>query len=166
MMAPQPLAAHHRLDDFSCGEPSLDDWLRRRALRNQVNGSSRTYVLAEGDVVVAYYCLSAGAISHAQAPSSLKRNRPDPLPVIVLGRLGIDEGHQQKGLGTALVRDAMIRALQASDIAGVSAILTHALSEPAKRFYLSRGFFQSPIQPLTLCLPLSFIRKGVEAQIS
>lgn len=164
MMAPQLLAAHHRIDTFSCGEPTLDDWLRRRGLKNQANGSSRTYVVAEGESVVAYYCLSAGAVAHADAPPALKRNRPDPIPVIVLGRLAIDLRHQQKGIGTALVRDAMLRSLQAAEVAGVAAILVHALSEQARRFYLSRGFLESPVQPMTLCLPLSLVRQGVGSQ--
>jgi len=160
-MAPQPLAAHHQVEGFTCGEPSLDEWLRRRASKNQANGSSRTYVVVEDDAVVAYYCLSAGAISHAEAPSNLKRNRPDPIPVIVLGRLAIHIDHHQRGLGTALVRDALLRTLQAAEVAGVAAILVHAISEQARRFYLSRGFLQSPIQPMTLCLPLSILRQGL-----
>ncbi len=157
MQAPQPLAASHRLEDFRSGEPSLDDWLRRRALKNQANGSSRTYVVAEGDAVIGYYCLAAGAVGHAEAPSNLKRNRPDPIPVIVLGRLAIHEDHHQKGIGTALLRDAILRTLQATEVAGVAAILVHAISEQARRFYLSRGFLESPIQPMTLCLPISTI---------
>ena len=158
MKAPQPLAAGHRLDTFDSGEPSLDDWLRRRALRNQDNGSSRTYVVCdETDSVIGYYCLSAGAIGHAEAPGNLKRNRPDPIPVIVLGRLAIHNAQHQQGLGSALLRDAIFRTLQAAEVAGVAALLVHALSEPAKRFYRSRGFVESPIQPMTLCLPLSIV---------
>ncbi len=158
MMPPQPLAAHHVIDSFTCGEPSLDNWLHRRALKNQDNGSSRTYVVVEADAVVAYYCLAAGAVSHAEAPSGLKRNRPDPIPVIVLGRLAIHSDHQQKGLGTALVRDALLRTLQAAEVAGVAAILVHAISEEARRFYLSRGFLASPVDPMTLCLTLASLR--------
>ncbi len=161
MMAPQPLAAHHKLEDFSCGEPALDDWLRRRALKNQSNGSSRTYVVLDNESVIAYYRLSAGAVSHAESPANLKRNRPDPIPVIVLGRLAIDGTYQQTGLGTALVRDALLRTLQTAEVAGVAAILVHAISEQARRFYLSRGFVESPVQPMTLCLPISVLRQGV-----
>jgi len=157
MLAPQPLAADHRIDDFRSGEPALDEWLRRRALKNQVNGSSRTYVVAEDKAVIGYYCLAAGAIGHADAPRNLKRNRPDPIPVIVLGRLAIHEDCHQHGLGTALLRDAILRTLQAAQVAGVTAILVHAISEQARRFYLSRGFIESPIQPMTLCLPLSTV---------
>jgi GNAT superfamily N-acetyltransferase len=157
MKAPQPLAAGHRLEAFDSGEPSLDDWLRRRALKNQDNGSSRTYVVCEGAEVIAYYCLAAGTIGHAEAPGNLKRNRPDPIPVIVLGRLAIHRAYHQQGMGTALLRNAILRTLQAAEVAGVSALLVHALSEQAKRFYRSRGFLESPTQPMTLCLPLSSV---------
>lgn len=162
MKEPQPLAAGHRFDAFSSGEPSLDEWLRQRALKNQLNGSSRTYVVCEGDDVIAYYCLAAGAIAQADAPGNLKRNRPDPIPVIVLGRLAVHTDYHQQGLGTALLRDAILRTLQAAEVAGVAALLVHALSEQAKRFYRSRGFLESPIQPMTLCLPLSTVLKTLE----
>ena len=161
--SPEPLAGHHDLSAFDSSVPSLDDWLKRRALKNQGNGSSRTYVVcerAEPARVIAYYCLAAGAIGHAQAPSALKRNRPDPVPVLVLGRLAIHKAQQQSGLGTALLRDAIGRAMQAAEIAGVAAILVHALSEPARRFYLSRGFIESPVQPMTLCLMLETVRRA------
>ena len=161
LSAPEPLAEHHQLGDFDSGEPSLDDWLKRRALKNQVNGSSRTYVVCEGDAVIGYYCLAAGAIDHAEAPSAMKRNRPDPVPVLVLGRLAIHKDHHQKGIGTALLNDAIRRALQASKIAGVTAILVHALSEQARRFYLSRGFIESPVQTMTLCLMLSTVEQAL-----
>jgi GNAT superfamily N-acetyltransferase len=158
MKAPQPLAAGHRLEAFQCGEPSLDDWLARRALKNQENGSSRTYVVCAGDDVVGYYCLAAGAIGHAQAPGNLKKNRPDPIPVIVLGRLAIHTAYHQQGVGTALLQDAIVRTLRAAEVAGIAALVVHALSEQAKRFYKSRGFVESPIQPMTLCLPLSTVQ--------
>ena len=164
LSAPEPLAEHHQLGDFDSGEPSLDDWLKRRALKNQVNGSSRTYVVCEGDAVIGYYCLAAGAIDHAEAPSAMKRNRPDPVPVLVLGRLAIHKDHHQKGIGTALLNDAIRRALRASKIAGVTAILVHALSEQARRFYLSRGFIESPVQTMTLCLMLATVEQALREQ--
>ncbi|MDZ7589798.1 MAG: GNAT family N-acetyltransferase [Rubrivivax sp.] len=161
LSAPQPLAAHHHLADFASGEPSLDDWLKRRAMRNQASGSSRTYVVCEGEAVIGYYCLAAGAIGHTEAPSTLKRNRPDPVPVLVLGRLAVHEEHHQKGIGTALLNDAIRRALQASQIAGVTALLVHAISEQARRFYLSRGFIASPVKPMTLCLMLATVEQAL-----
>ena len=161
LSAPQPLSDQNQLADFESGEPSLDDWLKRRAARNQANGSSRTYVVCEGDAVVGYYCLAAGAIGHAEAPSTLKRNRPDPIPVLVLGRLAIHKDHHQKGIGTALLGDAIRRAIQAADIAGITALLVQAISEQARRFYLSRGFVESPIKPMTLCLMLATVRQAL-----
>lgn len=159
--APQPLTERHQLANFDCSEPSLDDWLRRRAAKNQANGSSRTYVVCEGEAVIGYYCLAAGAIGHADAPSTMTRNRPDPVPVLVLGRLAIHKDHHQKGIGTALLNDAIRRAIQAADIAGVTALLVHAISEQARRFYLSRGFIESPLKPMTLCLMLATVEQAL-----
>ena len=167
LSAPQPLTDQHQLADFDCGEPSLDDWLKRRAVKNQANGSSRTYVVCDGtnqDRVIGYFCLAAGAIGHAEAPSSMKRNRPDPVPVLVLGRLAIHKDHHQKGIGTALLNDAIRRTIQAADIAGVTALLVHAISEQARRFYLSRGFIESPIRPMTLCLMLATVEQALRDQ--
>jgi GNAT superfamily N-acetyltransferase len=159
--APQPLESRHQLADFDCGEPSLDDWLKRRAAKNQANGSSRTYVVCEQDHVVGYYCLAAGAIGHGDAPTSMKRNRPDPVPVLMLGRLAIHKDHHQKGIGTALLKDAIRRSHEAAEIAGVTALLVHAISEPARRFYLSRGFIESPVKPMTLCLMLDTVNQAL-----
>lgn len=161
LSAPQPLSDEHHLADFDSGEPSLDDWLRRRAARNQANGSSRTYVVCEDDRLIGYYCLAAGAVGHAEAPSTMRRNRPDPVPVLVLGRLAIHKSHHQQGIGTALLNDAIRRAIQAADIAGVTALLVHALSEQARRFYLSRGFIESPVKPMTLCLMLATVDQAL-----
>ena len=161
LSGPQPLADHHLLANFDSGEPSLNDWLKRRAAKNQANGSSRTYAVCEGDTVIGYYCLAAGAIGHAEAPAGLKRNRPDPVPVLVLGRLAIHKDHHQKGIGTALLNDSIRRAIQAADIAGVTALLVHAISEQARRFYLSRGFIESPIKPMTLCLMLATVEQAL-----
>ena len=161
LSAPQPLAGHHDLAGFDSGVLSLDDWLKRRAARSQASGSCRTYVVCERETVIGYYCLAAGAIGHAHAPSTMKRNRPDPVPVLVLGRLAIHKNHHQKGIGTALLNDAIRRAMQAADIAGVTAMLVHTISEQARRFYLSRGFIESPVQPMTLCLMLATVDQAL-----
>lgn len=159
--APQALADHHRLDGFTCGKPTRDTWLAKRARQNQANHSSRTYVVCDGDVVVGYYCLAAGAISHAEAPGALRRNRPDPIPVMVLGRLAIANGHQGSGVGTALLRDAMLRALGVAEIVGAAALLVHAIDDDAVRFYRSRGFLESPVQAMTLCLPIATVAQAI-----
>lgn len=160
LLPPAPISVEHMLSDFNSNEPSLDEWLKKRALKNQASGASRCFVLSRSDdkKVIGYYTLSAGAISHEIAPKMMRRNMPDPLPILLLGRLAIDQSYQQKGLGSALLRDAMIRAMSVSRDAGVFAVLLHALSDSAKRFYLSRGFIQSPLQPMTLMMTLETIR--------
>jgi len=155
---PVPISSEHALDDFACGVASLDDWLKKRALRNHASGASRCFIVRERAVVVGYYSLSAGAISHEAAPKAMRRNMPDPLPVLLLGRLAIDRRYHNRGLGSALLRDAMIRAVGIASDTGVFAILLHAISEPARQFYLSRGFRESPLQPMTLLMTLETVR--------
>lgn len=155
LTAPQPLTAAHLLDGFACGEHALDDWLQRRALANQHAGASRTFVVAETDKRVrAYYALAAGAVSHQWATGGVRRNMPDPIPVLVLGRLAVDRQAQGMQLGSALLQDALRRALTVAQHTGVRALLVHALHERAGAFYTHYGFAASPIDPLTLMLRL------------
>ncbi|MEZ4557406.1 MAG: GNAT family N-acetyltransferase [Caldilineaceae bacterium] len=121
LTAPALLDEQHDLMPFSCGEAELDDWLKRRARANQSSGASRTYVLAAQDRVIAYYALAGGAVIAREAPGRVRRNMPDPIPVIVLGRLAVDRAWQGQGLGTAMLRDAVLRTLQAAEIIGVRA---------------------------------------------
>ncbi len=155
LSAPQPLAATHRLDGFSCGEPSLDDWLKRRALTNHLNGASRTFIVVDPDqCVLGYYALAAGAVAHEEATSAVRRNMPDPVPVMVLARLAVDARAQGIKLGASLLQDAVARVHAVAENAGVRALLVHALNERAKQFYEHYGFRASPIHPMTLMLPL------------
>jgi GNAT superfamily N-acetyltransferase len=158
LTAPMAITADHGIDDFDSGEASLDDWLKKRALKNHASGASRCFVLCSGKTVVGYYSLSAGAIGHAAAPKAMRRNMPDPLPVLLLGRLAIDRKYHNQGLGSGLLRDSMLRAVNVAGDAGVFAILVHALHEQARLFYLSRGFVQSPLQPMTLMMTLETVR--------
>src|SRR3990167_197413 len=158
LSTPLPISIDHELLEFDSAEPSLDDWLKKRALKNQASGASRCFVLCEDKKVIGYYSLSAGAISHESAPKTMRRNMPDPLPVLLLGRLAIDRNYHNKGFGSALLRDAMIRAVSVAGDAGVFAILVHSLSEQAKRFYMSRGFVESPLQSMTLMMTLETVR--------
>ena len=154
--SPAPVTKDHDASGFACGEPSLDEWLRRRALPNQVEGASRTYVVASTDntKVVAYYCLAAGSLEAKAAPGRVRRNMPDPIPVSVLGRLAVDQAHGDAGLGTALLRDAVRRSVMVAQTIGIRAVLVHALNERAAAFYERRGFQASPKLPLTLVLSL------------
>jgi GNAT superfamily N-acetyltransferase len=159
--APVPLLPTHRLDDFSCGEPVLDDWLKRRALGNQLSGASRTFVAADPTKrVLGYYALAAGAVTHASATGSVRRNMPDPVPVLVLGRLAVDQRAKGQQLGSGLLKDSVHRALAVAQNAGVRALLVHALNEPARQFYLKYGFQQSPVEGMTLMLRLGPVGLG------
>lgn len=156
---PEPLTASHRLDDFACGEAVLDDWLKRRALSNQATGASRTFVVTdEAAQVRGYYAMAAGAVSHQLATSGVRRNMPDPVPVMVLARLAVDRRAQGLHLGAALLQDAVNRAVAVSQNAGVRALLVHALHEKARQFYEHYGFQPSPMHPLTLMLRLSSVK--------
>jgi CheY-like chemotaxis protein len=154
--APQPLTADHQLNTFNCGETSLDEWLKRRALLNQSNGASRTFVVVdESQLVMGYYALAAGAVHHQDATRSIRQNMPDPIPVMVLARLAVDIRRTQgMQLGAGLLRDAVDRSLAVAKNTGVRALLVHALHERAKQFYLYFGFQASPVHPLTLMLRL------------
>jgi GNAT superfamily N-acetyltransferase len=156
--APVPLAVHHDTASFSCGTGSLDDWLKRRALKNQTQGASRTYVLSDGVRVVAYYALASGAVTVAAATGRLRRNMPDPIPVVVLGRLAVDSAFHGKGFGRALVRDAGMRVMQSADVIGIRGMMVQALSIEAKAFYENAGFEPSPMDPMMLMITLADLR--------
>jgi GNAT superfamily N-acetyltransferase len=157
LTSPVPITINHDLADFDSGEPSLNEWLKKRALKNQAAGFSRCFVLCENNKVIGYYTLSMGAIAREVAPKTMRRNTPDPLPMLLLGRLAIDKKYHNHGLGSALLRDALIRSVSVASQAGVFALFVHALSEEAKRFYLSRGFVESPLQPMTLMMTLETV---------
>ncbi|WP_127478462.1 GNAT family N-acetyltransferase [Sulfurivermis fontis] len=159
LSAPQPLTAAHRLDDFSCGEPALDEWLKRRAMVNQQSGASRTFVVVDqDDRVQGYYAMAAGAVAHRLATGAVRRNMPDPVPVLVLARLAVDTRAQGQKLGGAMLQDAVQRAVVVSQNAGVRALLVHALHDRARQFYEHYGFQTSPTEPFTLMLRLDATR--------
>ena len=157
MRRPEHLGAQHQLEEFDCGNAVLNRWLQQRALNNERQGVSRTVVICpdEGNSVIAYACLSAGAIVLAEVPNALRRNMPDPLPVVVLGRLAVDHRHQGQGLGQALVADALRRSLAARSLIGARVLLVHAIDEQAAAFYRSLGFRASRLSAWTLMLQLS-----------
>jgi GNAT superfamily N-acetyltransferase len=156
LSAPRPLTATDLLNDFESGEHTLDDWLKRRALNNQLSGASRTFVVVDDENRVrGFYAMAAGAISHQLATSTVRRNMPDPIPVMVLGRLAVDRCAQGIKLGAAMLQDAVIRAITVSQNTGVRALLVHALHERARQFYQHYGFQESPQHPMTLMLRLN-----------
>src|SRR6266478_8219610 len=133
LSVPVPLAVGHDLAGFDCGEPALNDWLRHRALKNE-SRFSRTYVVCEGNRVVAYFCISAGAVERTKAPGKVRRNAPDTIPVSVIGRLAVSRDHAGKGLGADILSDALRRIAVASQSIGIGigAVLVHAKDEAAK----------------------------------
>jgi GNAT superfamily N-acetyltransferase len=161
LSAPEPLGAQHDLSAFDSGEVSLDEWLRKRALPNQVSGASRTFVVRDGTKVIGYYALASGAVTAATAPGKFRRNMPDPIPVVLLGRLAIDRSDQGRGLGRSLFRDAALRVLQAADAIGIRGMVVHALSDDARRFYLALGFTECPHDPLVLVVTLQDMKAAL-----
>ena len=155
---PEPLSDGHQLAAFSSGVSSLDDWVKRRAQTNQISGASRTFVVVENAKAVGYYALASGGIAVTRSVGRLRRNMPDPIPVVVLGRLAVDQSQQGRGLGRALFRDCALRVAQAADTIGIRGIIVHAISEDAKAFYTALGFDASPAEPMTLMVTLGDIR--------
>jgi GNAT superfamily N-acetyltransferase len=157
LSVPVPLTAEHDLAGFDCGEPALNDWLRHRALKNE-SRFSRTYVVCEGNRVVAYFCISAGAVERAAAPGKVRRNAPDTIPISVIGRLAVSRDHAGKGLGADILSDALRRIAVASQSIGIGAVLVHAKDEAAKRFYIRCAeFIEYPEDSRTLFLPIETV---------
>ena len=155
--APQLLDNGHNLTGFESGYDSLDHWLCKTALKDQVNNGSKIWVVCSGGRVVGYYALATGSIERSTAPSSIARQMPNPVPVIVLGRLAIDRAFQDQGLGSALLKDALLRTLQVSAHVGVKAVLVHAIDDSARRFYRRYNFKESRIDEYTLMLSIKDI---------
>jgi len=145
---PRPISNKDGVADFDSGEPSLDDWLRRRAFTNQTAGASRCFVTCREDRVVGYYALATGSVRRSEAPTRVAHGMPEPIPVILLGRLAVDRREQGNHLGSHLLRDAIARTVEAADLVGVRALLVHALHERARSFYLHHDFEVSPTDPL------------------
>ncbi|MDD2810044.1 MAG: GNAT family N-acetyltransferase [Rhodoferax sp.] len=159
--SPEPLAAHHDTSTFDSGVQSLDRWLQQRALKNQATGASRTFVVCEGKRVLGFYALASSAVAPVAATGRMRRNMPDPIPVVVLGRLAIDQSLQGSGIGRALVRDACMRVIAAADGVGIRGMIVHALSESARAFYERVGFDPSPLDPMTLMATIADLREAL-----
>lgn len=144
--APRALVATDSTAQFDCGAASLNDWLRNRALKNEQTGASRTFVSISSDdnIVAGYYCLSASSLLLDDAPSSIRRNMPDPIPVILIGRLAVDRRFAGQGLGASLLQHAVIKGIEASRIIGARALIVDAFDDAAEAFYAKFGFTRMP----------------------
>jgi GNAT superfamily N-acetyltransferase len=147
---PAPLTVEHDTSAFVCKHESLTTWLQKRALVNATSGASRSYVVCEADQrVIGYYALAAGSVASCNAseaaPGRSRCNMPDPLPVIVLGRLAVHADWSGRGIGSGLLKDAVLRCMQAAELIGVRALICHAIDDEAKAFYMKHGFVASPL---------------------
>lgn len=163
--APRPIDKGDDVAGFSCGKAALDAFIKERAIKNEGRGS-RTYVLLskfgeDAGKVVAYYTLAAGAVTHEESPAWAKRNMPNPIPVIVLGRLAVHRRHQGRALGKHLMREAMQRTLEASRQIGVRALIVHATDDEAVSFYVPFGFQKFPTDGRTLFMSAETIAKAL-----
>jgi GNAT superfamily N-acetyltransferase len=160
---PGPLERHHQLDDFRCGEPALDEWLRRHAQPAQASETARVFVTTLGDTatVVGYYALAAAHVAPSDATARALKGQPPgrPVPAILLARLAVDERHQRSGVGRSLLQDALLRCAQAAETIGARVLLVHAKHDAARDWYLKYGFEPSPTDPLHLQLLMNDIRR-------
>lgn len=160
----EKLHRDHALIDFDCGQPQLNEWLRKHALQNQSANAAQTYVGLVNDLVVGFYSLAVGQVEYAEAPERLKKGLArHPIPIMLLARLAVHKDWQRKGVGRALLRDAVLRTLQAAHIAGLRALAVHAKDDRARQYYEQFDFAPSPVDPLHLFVLLKDLGKIIES---
>ncbi len=149
---PELLTINHNISNFSCGVQELDDWLKKMAIKNQARSHAKVYVVTDSDTeqVVGYYAIAMGSVQREDAIGSFRRNSPNPIPMLVLARLGVHIKYQRHAIGAGLLKDCVIRSVEAMRIVGGAGILVHAIDDSAKDFYKKFGFTESPIDPMTL----------------
>jgi GNAT superfamily N-acetyltransferase len=153
----------HDMSAFDCGNSTLNVWLQRYAWTNQQADSARTYVALEGDRVAGYYALTTGSVHRHESPGRIAKGLANhPIGIVLLARLAVDRTQQGRGLGKALLFDALTRIREAADIVAVRAVMVHAIDEAARRFYEYFGFEPSPLDPYQLLLLLKDLRKALE----
>lgn len=156
------LIQSHDLSGFDCGNSQLNDWLKRFAWSNDRAESARTYVARRANRVVGYHSLVAGSALKHETPARIAKGLANhPVGLILLARLAVDGSEQGKGLGKALLRDALARVAQAADVVGVRAVLVHAIDDGARRFYLHHGFEESPVDPFQLMMLMKDLRASL-----
>lgn len=161
LQPPERLTEHHDVSSFDCGHRELNDWLARQGIVSEAK-SARTYVVARDGRVVAYYCLATGSVTRSDLPSAkLRKNKPDQVPIMVIGRLAVDLKSQGRGFGQALLKDAILRILTAHDAVGVRAILVHAIDDKAFDFYRQFGFQSTFGNTRTLVLPIETVKQAL-----
>lgn len=161
-LKPEPirkLAATDSLDHFDCGQIALNQFLQRHALNNQRANSAQTYVCCVKGKIAGFYSLAVGSLAHKTAPERISKGLArHPIPVMILARLAVDQAWQGKGLGRALLKNALLRTIQAADIAGIQAIIAHAKDEKARHWYKGFDFVDGPADPYQLFLLLKDLK--------
>jgi GNAT superfamily N-acetyltransferase len=156
----EKLRPDHRIEDFDCGREELNRYLLRYAWQSQQAGAAQTYVGVAGHAIIGYHTLAVGQVAHEEAPERLTKGLArHPVPIMLLARLAVDGRWQGRGVGKALLKDAMQRTLQAADIAGIRAFAVHAKDEEARSFYQKFDFIPSPTDPMHLFVLLKDVRK-------
>lgn len=155
-VGPQLLGADHLVSDFDCGQDALNVWLKRRALANQHAGTNRTWVVTErgAQAVVAFYASCTGSLLRSKAPKRIGQGQPEHVPAVLLARMGVDQNHQDRGLGAALLQHFVLKAMEVGASVGVRLLLVHAKDEEARSFSAHYGFIESPVDPLTMMMVL------------
>lgn len=157
---PEAIKSAHDLSTFQCGNDKLDEWLKRRAVASD-GKTSRAYVVPIGMRVVGYYCVAAGSVGRNELPTRIRRNTPDQVPVIILGRLATDKRFQGRGIGKGMLREAISRTISASETIGVRALLVHAIDAEAAAFYLHFKFSPCPIGDRTFLLAVETAKQAL-----
>lgn len=161
----EKLRLEHRIESFDCGQSDLNTWFRKNALQNQLSNAAQTYVGLVNGTVVGFYSLAVGQVEYPDAPDRLRKGLArHPIPIMLLARLAVDIEWQSRGIGRALLRDAVLRTLQAADIAGIRALVVHAKDERARQYYEQFDFVASPTDPLHLFVLLKDLRKSLAAK--
>jgi GNAT superfamily N-acetyltransferase len=160
---PVLLSTDHTLEDFDCGTTALNEWLQTKALHNQREGSSRTWVVLDGRLIVAFYASSTAVLMRSHATKRAARNQPNPLPAVLLGRLAVDTKYQGRGFAAALLKHFVLKSLEVAELTGVRLLLVHAKNDTARHFYSRHGFEPSPVDDSTLMLLVKDVRPSSSA---
>jgi len=163
----EKLTRHHAVEGFDCGQEGLNRFLTRFAFVNQQADSSQTYVALAGSGIIGFYTLVVSQVSYDDAPERLRKGLPrHPVPLMLLARLAVSHSWQGRGIGAGLLKDAMLRTLQAAGIGGIRALAAHAKDETTRAFYEHFGFLSSPSDPLHLFLLTKDLRRMTAASAS
>lgn len=164
IVAPTLLTQDHLLSNFDCGNPVLNAWLSKQALKNQQRNNAKVYVVTttESKQVIAYYAIAMGSVQRENAIATLRRNSPNPIPMVILARLAVHTSFQGLGLGAGLLKDCVLRSVHAMNVVGGAGLLVHSIDDMAKAFYHRFGFKQSPFDPMLLMARTKDIEAAIQ----